>query len=48
MHPLGRRGVTEHAWPVDKIYTGATQIKGKLESVVNSVHPPYSHAKDQG
>ena len=47
MHPLGRRGVTEYAWPVAIIYTGATQIKGKLESVGNSVHPPYSHAKDQ-
>ena len=47
MHPLGRRGATEYAWPVVIIYTGATQIKGKLESAGNSVDPPYSHAKDQ-
>ena len=48
MHPLGRRSVAEYAWPVVIIYTGTAQIKGKLESVVNSAHPPYSHTKDQG
>ena len=48
MHPLGRRSVAEYAWPVVIIYTGTAQIKGKLESVVNSAHPPYSHTKETG
>ena len=48
MHPLGRRSVAEYAWPVVIIYTGTAHIKGKLESVVDSAHPPYSHTKDTG
>ena len=39
MHTLGRRGVTEYAWPVAIIYTGAAQIKGKLENAGDSVSP---------